>query len=98
VGAESVARAARGGSYAETEELTARAREQRESGGSGRGRGEGGRADGRVRQSRERRGGRKVRAGWARWAERPRGRGMWASFLFSFILAFVFPFLFIYSI
>jgi hypothetical protein len=67
----------------------------RESGGSGRGRGEGGRADGRARQGRERRGGRKARAGWARWAERPRGRGMWASFLFSFILAFVFPFFYL---
>jgi hypothetical protein len=32
VGAESAARAARGGGYAETEELTARAREQRERG------------------------------------------------------------------
>ena len=82
VGAESAARAARGGGYAEMEELTARAREQRESGGSGRGRGEGGRADGRARQGRERRGGEKARAGWAGWAERPRGAGVWASFLF----------------
>jgi hypothetical protein len=32
VGAESVARATRGSGYAETEELTARAREQRERG------------------------------------------------------------------
>jgi hypothetical protein len=32
VGAESAARAARGGGYTETEELTARAREQRERG------------------------------------------------------------------
>jgi hypothetical protein len=55
VGAESAARAARGGGYVETEELTARARERRE----------GGRADRRARQGRERRGGRKARAGWA---------------------------------
>jgi hypothetical protein len=43
-------------------------------------------------------GGKEARAGWALWAERPRGRGEWASFPFSFILKFVFPFLFIYSI
>jgi hypothetical protein len=35
---------------------------------------------------------------WAGWAERPRGPGLWASFPFSFILAFVFSFLFIYYI
>jgi hypothetical protein len=40
VGAESAARAARGGGYVGTRKLTARAREQRESGGSGRARGE----------------------------------------------------------
>ena len=39
VGAESVARAARGGGYVETEELTARAREQRERGKRARTRG-----------------------------------------------------------
>jgi hypothetical protein len=39
VGAESAARAARGGGYAETEELTARAREQRERGKRARARG-----------------------------------------------------------
>jgi hypothetical protein len=39
VGAESAARAARGGGYAETEELTARAREQRERGKRARTRG-----------------------------------------------------------
>jgi hypothetical protein len=55
VGAETAAHAARGGGYAETRELTAWAREQREW-GSGHGCGEGGRADGRARQGRERRG------------------------------------------
>jgi hypothetical protein len=55
VGAEAAARAARGGGYAGTRELTARAREQRER-GSERGCEEGGRADGRARQGRERRG------------------------------------------
>jgi hypothetical protein len=54
VGTETAARAARGGGYAGTRELTARAREQREQ-GSGRGCGEGDRADGRARQGRERR-------------------------------------------
>jgi hypothetical protein len=39
VGAESAARAARGGGYTETEELTARAREQRERGKQARTRG-----------------------------------------------------------
>ena len=39
VGAESAARVARGGGYAETEELTARAREQRERGKRARARG-----------------------------------------------------------
>jgi hypothetical protein len=97
VGTETAARAARGGGYAETRELTARAREQRER-GSGRRCGEGGRADGRARQGKERRGRRRARAGWAGWAERLRGAGVWASFLFSFIPAIVFPFLFIYSI
>jgi hypothetical protein len=53
---------------------------------------------GPARAEREEGGGMRARGGWARWAERPRGRGVWASFLFSFILAFVFPFLFIYSI
>jgi hypothetical protein len=86
-----------GGGYARTRELTARAREQRER-GSGRARGESGCADGQARQGRERRGGEGARAGWAGWAERPRGAGVWASFPFSFILAFVFPFPFIYSI
>jgi hypothetical protein len=28
------------------------------------------------------------------WAERPRERGLWASFAFSFILKFLIPFLF----
>jgi hypothetical protein len=75
VGAESAAREDRGGGYAKTEELTARAREQRERGKRARAR------------------------DWAGWAERPRGgAGLWASFPFSFILAFVFSFLFIYSI
>jgi hypothetical protein len=55
-------------------------------------------ADGRARQGRERKGGRGARAGLAGWAERLRGAGLWASFPFSFILAFVFSFLFIYSI
>jgi hypothetical protein len=60
VGAETAARAARGGGYAETRELTARAREQRER-GSERGCGESGRAYGWARQGRERRG-KKARA------------------------------------
>jgi hypothetical protein len=81
VGAETAARAARGDGYAGTRELTARAREQRER-GSGRGGGEGGRADGRARQGRERGERRRARAGWAGWAERLRGAGVWASFLF----------------
>jgi hypothetical protein len=74
VGAETAARAARGGGYVGTRELTARAHEQRER-GSGRGCGEGDHADGRARQGRERRGEEGTRAGWARWAERPRGQG-----------------------
>jgi hypothetical protein len=75
VGAESAAREDRGGGYAKTEELTARARKQGERGKRARAR------------------------DWAGWAERPRGgAGLWASFPFSFILAFVFSFLFIYSI
>jgi hypothetical protein len=68
-----------GGGYAGTRELTAGAHEQRER-GSGRTRWESG-ADGRARQGRERRG-EKARAGWADWAERPRGTGVWAFFLF----------------
>jgi hypothetical protein len=67
----------------------------RESGRSGRRCGGSGCADGRARQGRERRGGRKTRArGWARWAERPRGLGMWASFLFFFYSGICFPFSF----
>jgi outer membrane receptor protein involved in Fe transport len=61
VGAETAARAARGGGYAGTRELTTQARKQRER-GSGRGCGESGRADGRARQGRERRGGKKAHA------------------------------------
>jgi hypothetical protein len=99
VGVESAARTARGGGYAEKEELTAGARGQREREESGRGRGEGSRADGRARQGRERRGeGRRARGDGP---DGPKGRGGGESgllFPFSFILAFVFPFLFIYSI
>ena len=54
-----------GGGYAERKVVTAGTRGQREREESGRGRGESGRADGRARQGREGRGGRKARAGWA---------------------------------
>jgi hypothetical protein len=92
VGAESTARAARGGDYAETEELTAGARGQRER-GSERGCGESGRADGRACQGRERGGGR-VRVGMGRMGRKAEGAGDVGFFPFSFILAFVFPFSF----
>jgi hypothetical protein len=92
VGAESSVRAAREGGYAGTRELTEGAREQRER-GSGRTRGESGRADRAGPPGQREEGGKgRARAGWAGWAERPRGTGLWATFPFSFILAIVFPF------
>jgi hypothetical protein len=98
VGAESSVRAAREGGYAGTRELTEGAREQRKR-GSGRTRGESGRADraGLPGQRERGRNGR-ARRGWGGWAERSRGTGVRATFPFSFILAIVFSFLFIYSI
>jgi hypothetical protein len=96
MGAESAARAARGGGYAGTRKLTAWAREQRERGKRARA----GRAvaltGGPARAERER-GEACARDG----PDGPKGRGGGGSGLlsfFSFILAFVFPFLFIYSI
>jgi hypothetical protein len=65
---------------------------------SGRTRWESGRADERARQDRERRGG-KARARDGPVGPKGRGeQGLWATLSFSFILAIVFPFLFIYSI
>jgi hypothetical protein len=85
-----------GGGYTGTRELTARAREQRER-GSGRTRGESGCTDGWARQGRERKGGRRAR-GMGRLGRKAEGGRDMGLFPFSFILAFVFPFLFIYSI
>jgi hypothetical protein len=81
-----------GGGYVGTRELTARAREQRER-GSGRARGESGCADGRREE------GGKARAGWAGWAERPRGQGYGPlSFFFYSSLCFPFSFYLLYLI
>jgi ribonuclease R len=70
-----------GGGYAGTRELTARAREQRER-GSECARGESGCADGRARQGRERRGGRRARGMGLLGRKAEGGTGVWASFLF----------------
>jgi hypothetical protein len=83
VGAESAARAARGGGYAGTRKLTARAREQRER-GSGRAR-ESGCADGRARQGRERQGGRRA-GGMGRKAEGAGEAGFFPFFLLFWLL------------
>jgi hypothetical protein len=78
-------------------ELTAGAHGQRER-GSERGCEESGRADGRARQGRERRGEKARARGVGRLGRKAEGgRGM-GFFPFSFIPAIVFPFLFIYSI
>jgi hypothetical protein len=97
VGAEFSVCAAREGGYAGTRELTEGAHEQRDR-GSGRTRGvkRRRRQGGPARTERGR--GERARAGWAGWAERPRGTGVRATLLFSFIPEFVFPFPFIYSI
>jgi hypothetical protein len=60
---------------------------------SGRTRWESGRADERARQDRERRG-EGARAGWAGWAERPRGAGGMGHFVFFFYSSNCFPFSF----
>jgi hypothetical protein len=94
MGTETAARAARGDGYAETRELTARAHEQRERGKPARARGNGAALTGGAARAERGEGEEGARAGWARWAERPRGAGVWAFFPFSFILAIVFPFYF----
>jgi hypothetical protein len=98
VGAESAARADRGGGYAKTAELTGRAREQRERGKRARARRRrSALTGGPARAERER--GEEARArDWAGWAERPRGGRGLGFFPFFFYSAFVFSFLFIYSI
>jgi hypothetical protein len=75
VGAETAARAARGGGYAETRELTARAREQRERGKWARARGNAAALTGGAARAERGEGEEGARGGWARWAERPRGQG-----------------------
>jgi hypothetical protein len=49
---------------------------------------------GPARAEREEGGGRRARAGWARWAERPRGRGGVGFFPFFFYSGICFPFSF----
>jgi hypothetical protein len=90
VGAESATRATRGGGYAETRELTARAREQRERGRRPRWRA------GPPGQREER--GEGAHAGWAGWAERLRGAGVWASFLFFLLFQQLFSLFFLFTL
>jgi hypothetical protein len=96
VGAETIGARSSGSGYAGTRELTEGARGQREW-GSGRTRGESGRADGRARQDKERKGGwggRRARGGWAGLAERLRGAGGMGHFVFFFYSSNCFPFSF----
>jgi hypothetical protein len=83
--------------YAGTRELTEGAREQRER-GSERTHGGSGSADRAGPPGQREKGEAGARAGWAGWAERPRGKGFQATLPFSFISEIVFPFPFIYSI
>jgi hypothetical protein len=96
VGAETAATPSSGGGYAGMKELTAGTRGQRER-GSERGCGKAAALPGGPAGA-ERGGGRGARAGLGRLGRKAEGGRVVGFFPFSFILAFVFSFLFIYSI